>query len=599
MSEPFLKMSVEEFARRLKVMSEHPDSRFAFFLGAGCSVSSGLPAAASLVKNHWLPRLRDLRDPRRQDLEKWALEEFPAYNPENPAAAYGLVMEKLFLLPEERQREIERLCEGKFPTFGYAVLAQLMTMEAGRFNVVLTTNFDDLVADALYLFTQTRPLIVPHESLGNYLRPTRTRPLVVKLHGDHRLAPLNTLRTTEELKNDVEKRVRSVVRDRGLIFIGYGGNDESIARLFSVFTEEALPLGVYWINDQEPTGALRPWLESRQAIWVRPGDFDECLLLLRNAFALPHPDPKRFDHVFAKYTATYQALSNRIGAMPDAHPGVAMLKEALKKTDESFPDWWSVELEAERLKHTEPGKADAVYVKGLEQFPHSGQLLNSYANFLRDFRKDNVRAEDYYQRALVADPNNVEILQNFAFFLARIRKDYDRAEDLYNKALTIDSENARLMATFASFLAKMRREPKRAEECYRRALTVDASDPYLQASYAGFMLAQGREEEGLAVLGKVLPQSAGEETPNLALESWFYLFANGPADRRTATLADLKRALKAGRRRPGLILTPNIARARQSTHPDTPWLEKLAAVINDESSLNVLDDWPAWKAAQG
>jgi Tfp pilus assembly protein PilF len=597
MSDLLRKMSAEEFSRRVKMMCEHPDSRFALFLGSGCSVSSGIPAASSLVKSLWLPRLRDLRDPSREDLEKWAQEEIPDYDPKNPAAAYGAVIEKLFLLPEERQREIERLCDGKFPGFGYAVLAQLMTLEAARFNVALTTNFDNLVAEALYLFTAVQPVVVPHESLGNYLRPTRTRPLVVKLHGDHHLGPLNTARTTAEVKADVEKRVRAVIRDRGLIFLGYGGNDQGIAQILSAFTEEALPLGVYWVSDEDPQGIIRSWLESRQAIWVQKGDFDECMLLLRNAFALPHPDSKRFEHVFAQYTAAYQTLSTRIGGMEESAPGAGALKEAIAQTDQSFPDWWAVELEAERLKHTDPTKADAIYAKGLEQYPQSGALLNSYANFLRDYRKDNVRAEDFYQKALAIDPDNVEILQHYAFFLARIRKDYDRAEELYNRALTVDPANSRLVATYASFLAKMRRDPKRAEECYHKALGSANGDPYIQASYAGFLLAQGREEEGLNALTKVLPQSAGDETPNLALETWFYLLAHGPADRRVQTLTDLKRALKAGRRRSGLILAPNILKARQSGHPDTPWLEKLAAVITDEANQNVLDDWQAWKAA--
>jgi Tfp pilus assembly protein PilF len=283
--------------------------------------------------------------------------------------------------------------------------------------------------------------------------------------------------------------------------------------------------------------------------------------------------------------------------MPETAPGAAALKAAAKQTADSFPDWWAVEVEAERLKHHEPAKADAVYVKGLEQFPTSGPLLGSYANFLRDFRKDNVRAEEYYQRALNADGDNVDLLQNYAFFVARIRKDQDRAEELYNRALSVDPNNARLMATFASFLAKMRRDPKRAEECYRHALAIDAGDPYLQASYAGFLLAQGREAEGTEVLAKVLPRSATDETPNLALETWFYMLANGPTDGRAQALADLKRSLKAGRRRAGLVLSPNITRARHTNHPDSPWLEKLASVINDESSLSVLDDWPAWEAA--
>jgi len=73
--------------------------------------------------------------------------------------------------------------------------------------------------------------------------------------------------------------------------------------------------------------------------------------------------------------------------------------------------------------------------------------------------------------------------------------------------------------------------------------------------------------------------------------------AHGSTEGRAQTLANMKRALKAGRRRSHLILAGNVARARQAGNPDHPWLEKLAAVINDEAALSILDDWPAWKAA--
>ena len=198
--EPLRTISLEEFARRLKVTTKEPDKRFAFFLGAGASVSSGIRAAGDLVKIDWLPRLRDVCAPHRKDFDIWAKEEFADYNSEYPSAIYGSVIEKLFLNPEERQREIENQCEGRFPSFGYAVLAGLMALAGGRFSVALTTNFDDLIADALYLFSLARPLVIHHESLASYIRPTRTRPLIVKLHGDHRLSPQNTTIETESSK---------------------------------------------------------------------------------------------------------------------------------------------------------------------------------------------------------------------------------------------------------------------------------------------------------------------------------------------------------------------------------------------------------------
>jgi len=193
-------MNAGEFARRLRADSEMLDKRFAFFLGAGCSISSGIPGAGSLVKDYWLPRLSEFIAPDRKDADSWIKDEFPDYDPKNPAGSYGLVLERLFLNAEDRQREIEHLCDGRFPGFGYAVLATLIAKYGGSFNVVVTTNFDDLVSDALYLFTRARPLVIGHESLASYIRPTRTRPLVVKIHGDARLSPQNTIAETANIQ---------------------------------------------------------------------------------------------------------------------------------------------------------------------------------------------------------------------------------------------------------------------------------------------------------------------------------------------------------------------------------------------------------------
>jgi Tfp pilus assembly protein PilF len=562
MSEPLRKISADEFARRLKDIIQQPDKRFAIFVGAGCSVSSGIRDASNLVRNSWLPRLRDFCSPDCTDLDQWAKGQFPDYDSQNPAALYGPLMERLFLYPEERQREIEDLCEGKFPGFGYATLSSLVTMEGGRFNVLLTTNFDDLTADALYLFTKARPLVIHHESLAGYIRPTRTRPLVIKLHGDYRLSPHNTARETQELKEDIEKQVRSVLHDRGLVFIGYGGNDQGIKKMLEVLPSEALPLGVYWTSGREPMNIMRSWLESRDAVWVEKGDFDELMLLVRDVFNLPHPTPMRFDEVFEKYKNTYDTLSRRIVSLTATAPDAAALKEAVRRTDESFPDWWAVEVAASRLKESDPDQADVIYRKGLQQFPQSAPLLSNYAKFLTDIRKDHDRAEEHYRRALTADPHNAILLGNYANFLTDIRKDHDRAE-----------------------------------EHYRRALTADPNDATILGNYAGFLLARGRTQEGLATLERVLGLETVSVTDPLAAEGWFYAFVHRPSSGRREALERLKRALEAGARSPAWNLSANIAKAREEGHPDVTWLEKLATVISEGADIGILEAWDEWKSA--
>lgn len=368
------KMNAGEFARRLRADSEMPDKRFAFFLGAGCSISSGIPGAGSLVKDHWLPRLQEFCAPDRKDMDVWITEEFPDYEPNSPAASYGLVLERLFLNAEDRQREIERLCDGKFPGFGYAVLATLIAKYGGSFNIVITTNFDDLVSDALYLFTKTRPLVIGHESLASYIRPTRRRPLVVKIHGDARLSPQNTIAETANIQKEVERQVKVLLHDRAPIFMGYGGNDKGITTMFSDLPKEALPFGIYWISGSEPQGVLRQWLEERKAIWVEMFDFDEMMLLIRDAFDLPHPDIKQVESVFQLYGETYEKLSGRIRSAP-AEETDESLKKAIERADNEL-----MMLLKDLKDEKEYTVVFASFHLGLS--PH--QIMAEYPNLFRD-----------------------------------------------------------------------------------------------------------------------------------------------------------------------------------------------------------------------
>lgn len=310
-----LGISEEEFARRLKAASTQADLHFAFFLGAGCSTSSGIPTAGELVRRHWLPQLRTLRSPGEGDLDAWAKTEFPDYDPGQPALIYGQVVERLFLQPEEAQREIERLCHGKFPSAGYAAMACLMAGFSGLFNVALTTNFDDLLQDALYLFTPSRPLVIEHESMARYIRPTRTRPLVVKLHGDQRLAPKNTQEETRRLEEQIEAEVHTLLHDRGLIFTGYGGHDRSIHGMLEHLPQEAVPLGVYWVNPEPPPEEMAAWLARRRGIWVKGGgDFDAWMLGLCATLEAPLPASRTIEGFIRRYRSTWQILRSKLSA---------------------------------------------------------------------------------------------------------------------------------------------------------------------------------------------------------------------------------------------------------------------------------------------
>jgi Tfp pilus assembly protein PilF len=482
------KMPAAEFARRLNAAREQSDRRFAFFLGAGCSVSSGIPAAATLVKDYWLPRLCDLNAVAADGHDSWIRSEFPGYNTSEAAVLYGPIMERLFLFPDDRQLEIERLCDGLFPGFGYAVMAGLVALDGGHFNVVLTTNFDDLIADALYLFTRARPLVIHHESLAGFIRPTRTRPLVVKLHGDHRLAPQNTASETEALKGAIEQSVRGLLRDRTLIFVGYGGADKGVVHLLESLPDDQPLPGVYWVNRREPNGIIRLWLNKRNAIWVGTEGFDELMLLVHDAFDLSHPDQRPLDAVFQRYFDTYEALSGRVRASTDPGPEAKALREAAERTDETFTNWWAVELKTRAHERTDPEEADRVYKQGIRAFPNSAELLGSYAIFLTDVRSDHDQAEIFFKRAIEADPRNTITLGNYANFLTTVRSDHDQAETFFKRAIEADPRNTITLGNYANFLTTVRSDHDQAETFFKLAIEADPRHANILGNYANFLM---------------------------------------------------------------------------------------------------------------
>src|SRR4051812_35855342 len=114
------KLGCTEFVARLEEAISH-DRKYAFFLGAGCSVTSGIPGAASLVRDYWLPRWRALRHDDHVELTTWAKSVLAdEYEPENAGNFYGRVIDGLFQTDDAKQAETEDLCDGRVPSFAYA-----------------------------------------------------------------------------------------------------------------------------------------------------------------------------------------------------------------------------------------------------------------------------------------------------------------------------------------------------------------------------------------------------------------------------------------------------------------------------------------------
>lgn len=305
-------ISAFEFARRFHHSVTNHDGRFVWFLGAGCSVSSGIEDASETARR-WLKELKYLETGDNDAVDEWLTHRFPAFKEADSAALYGPVLRALFYTAQEQERELERINASAEPGFGYATLAQLVTHPrwGERFNTLITTNFDDLVAEALYIYSQRRPQVLTHESFDRRIRISDARPTIVKIYGDAHLQGAGQENTESRLRGDVMDRLRAQMTESALLLIGYGGRDESVAELLEGLPPGAPAGGLYWVNAVQPAEPLREWLDEHSAVHVSTTDFEGLMFLIRNEFELGHPRIDRFDQILKRYDEQYRVLADR------------------------------------------------------------------------------------------------------------------------------------------------------------------------------------------------------------------------------------------------------------------------------------------------
>lgn len=217
--------------------NHHPN--FTLFLGAGASVTSKVKPAKKLIEE-WRIAYTDMYEDETEKLENqyWYGKH----------QEYSVLFEKLYDQPSQRREFIESCIDDAKPSWGYIYLVNLLKNK--HFNTIFTTNFDDLVNEACYTFSDSlRPIVCAHDSSINSVRLTSERPKIIKLHGDFLFDNIkNTVRELESLESNMREKFKQYASEFGLIVVGYAGNDRSVMDTLNtlLFTGEHFPHGVYW-----------------------------------------------------------------------------------------------------------------------------------------------------------------------------------------------------------------------------------------------------------------------------------------------------------------------------------------------------------------
>jgi protein O-mannosyl-transferase len=483
---------LDEFKRQHLQMS---DRSFCFILGAGASVQSGIPAGAELVKQ-WLQELHVREDFRRLTLDEWANSEnldIDNFDYQNAASSYTKVFKRRFQHdPDTGYAFLEFAMNNKEPSYGYIVLAQILAYT--RHKVVITTNFDNLVADALSIYTRTFPLICGHESLTGFVRPQLRRPLVAKIHRDLLLEPINTPEGTAILAPGWVKALTDLLQYYTPVVIGYGGNDGSLMN-FLTSLEKPIKGGIFWCHfaDRKPDEKICETVDKHHGKLVPIVGFDEIMLQLQQRLGLPDLSAdieSRTKDRLTAYRKQFEVCVAKIqepGKDVEAEKAMEPVRQAAAAAVERIREknWWAWELKARKEPDLE--KREAIYREGISDFPNCPELIGNFAMFMQEFRQSYDEAESLYRKALELNPNDAEYTGNFATFMQNIRKNYDEAERLYRKSLELNPGSAVHSGNFAMFLDDIRHKNDEAERLYRRSLELDPNNSDYTGNFAIFM----------------------------------------------------------------------------------------------------------------
>ncbi|HKZ04211.1 MAG TPA: tetratricopeptide repeat protein [Methylomirabilota bacterium] len=472
-----------------------PDRPFCWVLGSGASIQSGIPTGGSLAMQ-WLKELHEMEDFSGSPLDQWATPanlNIKSFDFTKAASFYPFIYQRRFRdYREEGYAFLEHAMEMAEPSYGYSVLAQIMALSQHK--VAVTTNFDNLIADAISTYTRGYPLVCGHESLTGFIRPNLKRPLIAKIHRDLLLNPKSEPDEIEKLPPEWDHALQVIFDNNTPIVIGYGGNDGSLMGFFKRI--KPIKGGIFWCHrlGSEPDPQIHEIVEHHHGRLVPILGFDELMLQLWEKLQLPSPIPdllKTHDKRVLDFQRQFEDLNKKLKHPGESRAAEAELKEVRAAASAAVErmtkekDWWAWQLKANA--EPAPDKAEALYHEGLKDFPDSAELTGNFAIFLHETRKDYDQAERLYRKALELDPKHANNIGNFAFFVESVRGHHDEAERLYRRALELDPRHANHTGNLALFMANIRHDNDEAERLYRKAVELDPKHPVILSNFAYFL----------------------------------------------------------------------------------------------------------------
>lgn len=485
--------------------------RFCFIIGSGASVSSGIPTGAGL-EAQWMKEMEE--SPGLDEIGEVAktLEEHLEYKFEEIREAweetkksgtplpsdYYFDLYKLRFFPNHRNgyHYLEKIMANRNPGFGYHPLALMLTDGSGS-NLVITTNFDSLIEDALFFYTDDKPLVINHELLAEYAGdPNIKRPVIAKVHRGIFFDPLNQPEETNGLKGIWRDVLASVFQSYTPIVIGYGGGDNSLMN-FLEDSELKMKNGIYWCYFEKyglPSEKIQRLIKDKNGYLVRTAGFDATMLAFGNAL---FPDKigvheaeeylnRRTSEQIANYEKEYKRLTEQEHLNTE--------KNAAGPINESENEFkQEIEKIMERMATTEKERKERNRMTAWD-YNREGERCYS----LKQYKE----AVENYTQAIQLQSNTALFYNNRGCAYGGLGE-YDKAISDYNKAIELDSFNSTAYHN-RGYTYNNLKEYEKAISDYGKAIELSPNNATAYNNRGSIYIVLGRTDEAISDFNKAI-----------------------------------------------------------------------------------------------
>jgi hypothetical protein len=278
----------------LALTLHHSPGAQALLLGSGLSRAAGIPTGWEIT----LDLIRELAKLRgaegHPDWSAWYRDEF------DKEPSYSEILDGLGSTPSERRSILHRYIEAaegdetREPTNAHRAIARLVA--TGAIRVIVTTNFDRLLENALREAGIEPTVIASEDALKGATPLVHSTCTVIKLHGDYLDARiLNTQDELESYSPAIDALLDRVFDEYGLIVAGWSGEWDTALRQ-ALLRAPTRRYPFYWATRGPISELGREIVRARAGRIIEIEDADKFFVKLADTVAAlaaarrPHPE---------------------------------------------------------------------------------------------------------------------------------------------------------------------------------------------------------------------------------------------------------------------------------------------------------------------